>query len=215
MTIVAARSEMGCGSRTSVPLVLADELDADWAKVKLQQATATRSTATRTPTARTRSAVSSTQMRVTRRHGARHAGYSRRATVEGAVDGMFYRAESRWCTSLRGQKLTYGQLAAAAAKLPVPPKESVTLKKRSEWRYIGKDTALYDLPDIVTGKAMFGMDAKMPGMVYASIEHPPVLGQKVVSYDDKAALQVKGVKQVVTLDPYKPPHAFSRWAAWR
>ena len=78
-----------------------------------------------------------------------------------------------------GQKLSYGQLAAAAAKLPVPPKESVKLKKRSEWRYIGKDAALYDLPDIVTGKAMFGMDAKMPGMVYASIEHPPVLGQKV------------------------------------
>ena len=61
---------------------------------------------------------------------------------------------------------------------------------------------------------MFGMDAKMPGMVYASIEHPPVLGQKVVSYDDKAALQVKGVRQVVTLDPYKPPHAFPA-AGWR
>ena len=64
------------------------------------------------------------------------------------------------------------------------------------------------LPDIVTGKAMFGMDAKLPGMVYASVEHPPVLGQKVKSYDDKAALQVRGVKQTVEIEPFKPPHEF-------
>src|SRR5581483_3237914 len=61
---------------------------------------------------------------------------------------------------------------------------------------------------IDTGKAVFGMDTKMPGMVYASIEHPPVLGQKIKSYDDKAALQIKGVKQTVAIDTFKPPHLF-------
>ena len=107
-----------------------------------------------------------------------------------------------------GRKLGYGELAPAAAKLPVPKKENVRLKDRSEWRYIGKHNALSDLSDIVTGKATFGMDATMPGMVYASVEHPPVLGQKVKSYDDKAALKVSGVKQTLTIDTFKPPHKF-------
>jgi isoquinoline 1-oxidoreductase beta subunit len=106
------------------------------------------------------------------------------------------------------RKLSYGELAAAAATLPVPRKEDVLLKNRSQWRYIGKDNALFDLPDIVTGHATFGMDAKMPGMVYASIEHPPVLGQKIKSYDDKEALKVRGVKQTLTINAFKPPHQF-------
>jgi isoquinoline 1-oxidoreductase beta subunit len=108
-----------------------------------------------------------------------------------------------------GRKLGYGEVAAAAAKLPVPKKEDVPLKERSQWRYIGKESnSLFDLPEIVTGKAIFGMDATMPGMVYASIEHPPVLGQKIKSYDDKAALQVPGVQKTLTIDPFKPPHMF-------
>ena len=97
----------------------------------------------------------------------------------------------------------------AAAKLPVPKIEELQFKPRSEWRYIGKDSnALFDLPDMVTGKAMFGMDAGMPGMVYASIEHPPVLGQKIKSYDDKEALNVPGVKKTLTIDTVTPPHLF-------
>jgi isoquinoline 1-oxidoreductase beta subunit len=108
-----------------------------------------------------------------------------------------------------GRKLGYGEVAAAAAKLPIPKKESVSLKERSEWRYIGKESnALFDLPEIVTGKAIFGMDATMPGMVYASVEHPPVLGQKIKSYDDRAALKVPGVQKTLTIDTFKPPHQF-------
>src|SRR6202043_3853380 len=110
-----------------------------------------------------------------------------------------------------GRKLGYGALAAAAAKLPVPKKEAIplALKKRSEWRYIGKESnSLFDLPQMVTGKTIFGMDATMPGMVYASVEHPPVLGQKIKSYDDKAALKVPGVQKTLTIDTFKPPHQF-------
>ena len=108
-----------------------------------------------------------------------------------------------------GRKLGYGELAAAAAKLPVPRKEDLRFKTRSEWRYIGKESnALFDLDDIVTGKAVFGMDATMPGMVYASVEHPPVLGQKIKTYDDKAALKVAGVQKTLTIQPFKPPHVF-------
>src|SRR2546430_2969848 len=96
-----------------------------------------------------------------------------------------------------GKKLGYGELAAAAAKLEVPKKEELKLKPRGEWRYIGKDSAGYDLKDLCTGKATFGQDTHMDGMLYASVMHPPVLGSTVKSLDDKAALAVPGVKQKI------------------
>ena len=90
----------------------------------------------------------------------------------------------------------------------MPKQEELQLKTRSAWRYIGKGTPSYDLAELCTGKAVFGMDARMEGMVYASIEHPPVLGGQVKSYDDTAALQVAGVRQTVAIDPFQPPPAF-------
>ena len=207
ITIIASRSEMGCGSRTGVPLVLADELDADWTKVKLEQAIGDAKYGDQDTDGSHSVRSFFDQMRVT--------GATARAMLISAAAKQWNVAPSECTTEpsvvvhkVSGRKLTYGQLAASAAKVPVPAKETVTLKKRSEWRYIGKDTTLYDLPDIVTGKAEFGMDAKLPGMVYASVEHPPVLGQKVKSFDDSAALKVRGVKQTVAIDPFTPPHAF-------
>src|SRR5258705_541588 len=82
-----------------------------------------------------------------------------------------------------GRKLGYGELASAAAKLGVPMKAQLTLKKPAEWRYIGKGKTSYDLEKLCTGKAIYGMDAKIDGMIYASVEHPPVDGGKVKSYD--------------------------------
>ena len=93
-------------------------------------------------------------------------------------------------------------------KLPVPKKEELQFKPKSAWRYVGKGTSSYDLADICTGKAGYGMDARLDGMVYASIEHPPVLGGKVKSYDEKAPLQVRGVKQTIPIKPFTPPHHF-------
>src|SRR2546429_8039966 len=107
-----------------------------------------------------------------------------------------------------GKKLGYGELATAAAKLDVPKKEDVKLRPRSEWRYIGKGTASYDLKDMCTGKAAYGQDTHMEGMLYASVAHPPVFGSSVKSVDDKAALSVVGVKQTETIDAFKPPIGF-------
>src|SRR5205814_10538722 len=107
-----------------------------------------------------------------------------------------------------GKKLGYGELATAAAKLDVPKKEDVKLKPRSEWRYIGKGTASYDLKDMCTGKAAYGQDTHMEGMLYASVAHPPVFGSSVKSVDDKAALSVAGVKQTQTIEAFKPPIGF-------
>jgi isoquinoline 1-oxidoreductase beta subunit len=207
VTIVAHRSEMGCGSRTSVPLVLADELDADWSKVKLEQAIGDSKYGDQ-------DTDGSHSVRGSFDH-MREVGATARAMLIAAAADQWKVSASECSTEASvvvhkasGRKLTYGQLAPLAAKMKVPDKESVKLKKRSEWRYIGKENVLYDLPDIVTGKAVFGMDANMPGMVYASVEHPPVLGQKIKSYDDKAALKVKGVMKTIPIDTFKPPHQF-------
>src|SRR5439155_13196247 len=97
----------------------------------------------------------------------------------------------------------YGELATAAAKLPVPKREELKLKPKSAWRYVGKGQVSYDLEALVTGKAIYGTDARVDGMVYASVEHPPVLGGKVKSYDDKEALKVAGVRQTVSIDPFQ------------
>src|SRR2546429_3133816 len=109
-----------------------------------------------------------------------------------------------------------GELALAAARLPVPRKEELQFKSRAAWRYIGKDASLYDLENICTGKAVYGMDASIEGMVYASIEHPPVLGGKVESYQDQKTLLVPGVRQTVLIGPPSSLRmGSSHWVAWR
>ena len=208
VTVVAHRSEMGCGSRTALPLVVADELDADWSRVRIEQAIGDPKYGDQ-DTDGSHSVRSSFDLM-------RQVGATGRVMLIGAAAAQ-WGVSPKDCTTephfvvhrASGRKLGYGEVAAAAAKLPLPKKEDVPLKPRSEWRYIGKESnSLFDLPEIVTGKAIFGMDATMPGMVYASVEHPPVLGQKVKSYEDKAALKVPGVQKTLTIDTFKPPHQF-------
>src|SRR5258708_33708241 len=107
-----------------------------------------------------------------------------------------------------GKKAGYGSLVAAAAKLPVPKKEELKLKPRSEWRYMGKGVSSYDLKDMITGKATYGIDSHMEGMLYANVAHPPVFGATVKSADDKATLAVPGVIKTESIDPFKPPILF-------
>jgi isoquinoline 1-oxidoreductase subunit beta len=210
VTIVAHRSEMGCGSRTALPLIVADELDADWSKVRIDQAIGD-------PKYGDQDTDGSHSVRS-------NFDLMRKVGATGRLM-LMTAAANRWKVPLKecstephfvvhgasGRKIGYGEVAADAAKLPVPRTENVPLplKKRSEWRYIGKENnSLFDVPEMVTGKAVFGMDATMPGMVFASVEHPPVLGQKIKSYDDKAALKVPGVQKTLTIEPFKPPHQF-------
>jgi isoquinoline 1-oxidoreductase beta subunit len=205
--IIAHRSEMGTGIRTSLPMILADELDADWSRVKIEQALGEERYGDQ-DTDGSHSIRSYFDVM-------RQSGASARIMLTEA-------AAQRWgvpaneCSAdfhtilhtPTGRKLGYGELAIDASKLPVPKKEELQFKPKSAWRYIGKGTSSYDLHDLCTGKAMYGMDARIDDMVYASIEHPPVLGGKLKSYDDKQALKVKGVRQTVTIDPFTPPWAF-------
>ena len=205
--IIAHRSEMGNGSRTALPRVLADEMDADWNRVKIVQAVGDPRYGSQDTDASRSIREFFTLMR--------EAGATARLMLVRAGAAQWSVPVSECESGLHvvvhrptRRQWTYGELALAASRLPVPKKEDVQLKSRTAWRYIGKDASLYDLKDICTGKAIYGMDARLEGMVYASVEHPPVLGGKVKSCQDQEALRVPGVRQTVLIEPFKPPHGF-------
>src|SRR6266852_5901559 len=205
--IIAHRSEMGSGSRTALPRIVADELDADWERVRLVQATGDEKYGDQ-DTDGSHSVRSFFDI-------LRESGATARLMLLRAAAAQWGVPATECSTDLHtvvhkasGKKLGYGELAAAAAKLDVPKKEDVKLKPRSEWRYIGKGTASYDLKDMCTGKASYGQDTRMEGMLYASVAHPPVFGGAVKSVDPKAALTVAGVKKTETIDAFKPPIGF-------
>lgn len=205
--IVASRSEMGTVIRTSLPLVVADELDADWKRVKIDQAIGDKRYGDQN-TDGSHSIRSFYDVM-------RQAGATARVMLIRAAAEKWNVPASQCQTELHtvvhsstGRRLSYGELASAAAKLEVPKKQDVQLKTKNEWRYIGKGMKSYDLTDLCTGRAVYGMDVRRDGMAYASIEHPPVLGGKIKSVDDSEALKVTGVHQTIPIDPFKPPCAF-------
>jgi isoquinoline 1-oxidoreductase beta subunit len=205
--IIAHRSEMGTTSRTSVPMILADELDADWKRVKLEQAIGDE----RYGSQNTDGSHSVREFY----EPMRQAGATARMMLTQAAANQWGVPPSECKADLHnivhsasGRRLGYGELASAAAKLPVPNEQDLKFKSKSAWRYIGKGSPSYDLSDVVTGKAVYGMDARMNGMVYASIQHPPVLGGKVKSFDDKETLKVPGVSRTVPIEPFQGPWGF-------
>jgi isoquinoline 1-oxidoreductase beta subunit len=205
--IVAHRSEMGSGSRTALPRIVADELDADWARVKLVQAIGDEKYGDQ-DTDGSHSVRSFFDT-------LRESGATARLMLVNAAAAQWKVPAAECATDLHtvvhkpsGKKLGYGELAAAAGKLEVPKKGDLKLKTKNEWRYIGKGIASYDLKDMCTGKAAYGQDTYIEGMLYASVARPPVFGSRVKSFDDKAALAVVGVKQTATIDAFKPPIGF-------
>jgi isoquinoline 1-oxidoreductase beta subunit len=205
--IVAHRSEMGTVIRTSLPLVVADELNADWKRVKIDQAVGDRRYGDQNTDGSHSIRSFFDVMRM--------AGAAARVMLVQAAAQKWSVPASECQTDLHtvihsatGRRLSYGELATAASKLEVPKKEGVQLKTKTEWRYIGKGMTSYDLEHLCTGRAMYGMDVRRDGMLYASIERPPVLGGKVRSVDDSDALKVAGVHQTIAIDPFKPPPGF-------
>ena len=205
--IVASRSEMGTTSRTTLPLVVADELDADWKRVKIEQAIGDKRYGDQNTDGSHSIRSFYDAMRL--------AGASARFMLIQAAAKQWGVPATECETDLHvvlhrstGRKATYGELANSAAKLPVPSTTELRFKPKTAWRYVGKGEVSYDLEALVTGKATYGMDARLDGMVYASIERPPVLGGKVKSYDDKEVLKVEGVHQTVPIDPFKQAPGF-------
>jgi len=205
--IVAHRSEMGTGIRSVLPSALADELDADWGRVKIEQAIGDK-----------KYGDQNTDGSCSIRNfydAMREAGASARMMLESAAAAQWgvpvaeCKAQNHQVVHAgSGRKLGYGELAASAAKQPVPKKEELKFKSPAEYRYIGKDTPTVDRDDICAGRGIFGIDAAMPGMVYASIARSPVLGGKLKSFDDQETRKVRGVQKVVQIPGFKPPHGF-------
>lgn len=205
--IVTHRSEMGTGIRTTLPMVAADELEADFGRVRIEQGIGD-------PRYGDQNTDGSRSVRDFY-EAFRQAGAAARAMLVDAAAARWSVPASECVAQMHevvhqasGRRLGYGALVPAAAQLPVPNADQLQFKPRSAWRFIGRDSDIYDQTDIVTGKAQFGLDVFREGMVHASIEHPPVLGGTIRTYDDTDALAVRGVQQTVTIDPFKPPHLF-------
>ena len=209
VTVVVHRSEMGQGVRTGMPLIVADELEADWSKVRVSQAPADEEKYGNQDTDGSRST----------RHffePMRRCGAAARTMLEQAAAQTWgvpvaevHAAHHEVVHAPSGRKLGYGALAKRAAKLTVPPANSLRLKSPAEFRYIGKgETGLADGRDIATGKAQYGIDARAEGMLFSVIARSPVLGGKVASVDTTDAANIPGVVKVVSVQPDAPGAQF-------
>ena len=210
VTIVAHRSEMGTGARTSLPMIIADEMNADWSRVKIVQA----------PGDEPRYGNQDTDGSRSLRHHiqpARDIGAATRHMLEQAaaekwgVDRSDVEAvDHQVVHKSLGTRADFGELAEAAMAMSTPPREELQYKDERSFRYIGKGTVqITDLHDITTGKAVYGADVTLPGMKYAVIARPPVVGGKVKSVDDSAALKVKGVERIEQIPSSMPPAKFA------
>jgi len=204
--IVAHRSEMGSGIRTALPMVVADELDADWTRIKVEQAPGD-------PKFGDQNTDGSKSMRdfyePMRTVGATaRLMLERAAAVKWGVPVGQCQARNHRIVHSDGRSVGFGELVSLAAKQPVPDVKELRYKSPNEFKYVGHGVPMVDLTDICTGKAIFGIDASVPGMVYASIERSPVLGGKLISYDDREAIKVKGVIRILVLEPSAEPYGF-------
>jgi len=209
IVITAHRSEMGTGSRTSLPLVVAEELDVDWKTVRVEQAIGD----TKFGSQNTDGSCSVRDfVEAMRQTGATARLMLERAAAQkwGVPPGEVSLRMGKVTHAGSNRSATLGELVAIAATLPVPAKEDLRFKKPEDYRYVGKEVAIVDQHNIVTGKAVFGMDAKRPGMLYAVVERPPVYDSKVKTFDDSEALKVKGVRKTVQLPAFKQPHLFQQ-----
>ncbi len=197
VTIVLAHSEMGQGIWTGLAMLVAEELECDWSRVRSEHAPA--------------SAIYGHPrmgMQMTGGSSSTNGEFDRYRTVGAIARDMLVRAAAaRWkvspasCKVVHGvihhgkQSLTYGQVADEAMKLEPPA--SVKLKEAKDWKLIGTSVRRLDTPEKITGKAVFGMDVTIPAMRVAVVARPPAFGAKLVKFDGAAALKVPGVEQVV------------------
>jgi isoquinoline 1-oxidoreductase beta subunit len=212
LTVYAFRSEMGQGIRTAIAMLIAEELDVDWSSVRIEQVPAD----PRYGNQQTGGSVSISG----HYSGLRLAGaLARQMLVEAAAD--VWDADPDQCKTESGfvlhpdggQKIPYGELVEAAAKKDVPNRTQI--KDPAQYKIVGKGKGHWDAPQMVSGKAIYGIDVRLPGMLFAVIARCPVFGGTFTSYDDSAAKAVPGVKQIVALEKSVAVVAENTWAAIR
>lgn len=214
VTVICGSAEMGQGVLTAIPMLVAEELDADWSRVRVEQAPVDK--AFNNPAFGMQATGGSTTVRA---HWMplRQAGAAAREMLVAAAAAQWNvgadqcRTESSQVIHSSGKKLSYGALVGAASKLPVPAKP--TLKDTKNFRILGKPTKRLDSPGKVNGTAKFGIDANVPGMLVAVMARAPQPNAKPTRVDDTKAKAVKGVKQVLTIPHGVAVLATGYWAA--
>ncbi|MAW60949.1 MAG: twin-arginine translocation pathway signal protein [Planctomycetes bacterium] len=203
--IVAHRSEMGTGIATSLPMVVADEMEADWARVTIEQAPGD----ARYGDQNTDGSRSVRQFYEIMRQ----VGAAMRQMLEQAAANRWgvpvseCKAQLHEVVHTSGKKLGYGELATEAGQLEKPAESELVFKKPSERRYQGKGVPIRDMEGILDGTAQYGADVRIDGMKYAVIARPPVLGATPTSFDRAAAEAIPGVEQVLEMDAHAPAQA--------
>lgn len=215
ITVLLAHAEMGQGIWTALPMLIAEELDADWSKVKVEHAPAAPAYFSSVFGMQGTGGSTTTWSEFERY---RQAGAAARALLVQAAAARFKVPVSEIRTEngeavAGGQRARYGALADDAGRLPPPDPKSLVLKDAKDWKLIGKPTQRLDTPEKITGKAVFGMDVRFDGLLTAVVARAPVFGGKVKSFDDAAARAVPGVRNVVQVPSGVAVVADHYWAA--
>lgn len=214
VTLIINHSEMGQGVYTSLPMLVAEELEADWTKIRVEPAPVDpvyNHTAFGMQMTGGSSSVWSEYDRLRKVGAAAREMLTAAAAQTWKVNKSGCRARNGVVIHTSGKRLTYGQLADKASKMPVP--ERVRLKDPSGFRLISKPTKRLDTPEKTSGKAVFGIDGKVPGMLTAVIARSPVFGGKLKSFGAEKTKAVPGVKEVVQIDSGVAVVADSFWSA--
>lgn len=212
VTIIVHRSELGQGVRTSLPMLVAEELEVEWENIRIEQADGH-------PKYGNQTTGGSQSIRKTY-EPFRIAGATARemlisaAAIKWGIDVKNCYAEKGFVINKNnGKKLSYGELVDEAAKLPVP--ENVPLKDPKDFKIIGKRIHRTDTPDKLYGKAKFGIDLVIPGMLYAAVQRCPSLGGNAKSFDDSKTRKINGVVDVVKISRGIAVIANSTWSAFK
>ena len=217
VTILLCKSEMGQGIHTAIPMIVADELEADWNQVRTEMAPVEAEYAD--PVINQHGTFGSMSMRNLYEPLRKLGAAGREILVEAAAKK--WNVPVSQCEAIQGKvhhqpssrTLTYGELVEEASALPVP--ENPRLKDKSEFKLMGTPVARRDIPAKVRGEAKYGIDTFVPGMLYGVVARPPAYGAKLISYDEQAAKQVDGVRHVVKFDRGIGICADTLQAAWK
>ncbi|TKR30518.1 xanthine dehydrogenase family protein molybdopterin-binding subunit [Luteimonas gilva] len=215
ITVLLSHSEMGQGIWTALPMLVAEELDADWSKIKVEHAPAAQAYAHTAFGMQMTGGSTSTWSEFDRY---RQAGAAAKAMLVQAAAARTGVAPAEIRTGngevvAGGQRIRYGDLADDAGKLPVPDPKTLKLKDPKDWKIIGKPTLRLDTPEKITGRAQFGMDVQFDGLLTAVVARAPVFGGQAKSFDAAAAKAVPGVRNVVQVPSGVAVVADHYWAA--
>ncbi|MFC5192777.1 molybdopterin cofactor-binding domain-containing protein [Algoriphagus aquatilis] len=200
VTLIAHRSEMGTGIRTSLPMIMADEIGADWSKIKIVQGEGDEDKYGNQNTDGSFSVRMFFEPMRKAGATARHMLIQAAAAKWGVDPAECYTENSEVHLKESRKKVKFGDLVQDLLVMPLPDPATIKTKELSEYKLVGTDVAIYDAKDIATGKAVFGADVNLPNMQIAMISRSPVVGAKIISYNDAKALAVPGVTQVVKIE---------------